>query len=124
VIVKALSVQQPWAWLIIHGGKDIANRTWATRHRGPLVIHASKKMTEISYDEAAQFAASLGVTVPPMGELQRGGIVGMVDVFGMAYGPLSKWYFGPVGWQLKDPRPLQFREMSGQLGLFEVEVEI
>lgn len=24
--MKAISVRQPWAWLIIHGGKDIENR--------------------------------------------------------------------------------------------------
>lgn len=24
----ALSVRQPWAWAIIHAGKDIENRSW------------------------------------------------------------------------------------------------
>lgn len=34
--MKALSIRQPWAWLIIHGGKDVENRTWHTKHRGAL----------------------------------------------------------------------------------------
>ena len=38
--VSCLSVRQPWAWLIVHGYKDIENRTWPTRHRGDTVIHA------------------------------------------------------------------------------------
>lgn len=40
--MKALSVKQPWAWAIIHAGKDIEKRTWRTDYRGPLLIHAGK----------------------------------------------------------------------------------
>ena len=39
--MKALSIRQPWAWLILHGGKDIENRTWATKLRGRVLIHAA-----------------------------------------------------------------------------------
>lgn len=38
----ALSVKQPWADLIAQGIKRIEVRTWATRHRGDLLIVASK----------------------------------------------------------------------------------
>ena len=38
-----LSVQQPWAWLIVAGHKTIENRTWYTRYRGRIAIHASAK---------------------------------------------------------------------------------
>lgn len=34
--MKALSIRQPWAWLILHAGKDIENRVWQTRFRGEL----------------------------------------------------------------------------------------
>ena len=40
--MKALTIKQPWASLIVHGIKDIENRTWKTDYRGPLLIHASK----------------------------------------------------------------------------------
>lgn len=40
---KALSVKQPWASLIAHGIKDIENRTWSTKFRGRIYIHASGK---------------------------------------------------------------------------------
>lgn len=40
--VFALSVKQPWAALIVTGVKSIEVRTWATRVRGPVLIHASK----------------------------------------------------------------------------------
>ena len=34
-----LTVRQPWAWAIIQVGKDVENRSWPTKHRGPLLIH-------------------------------------------------------------------------------------
>lgn len=41
--MKALSIKQPWASLIAHGIKDIENRTWKTKFRGKIYIHASAK---------------------------------------------------------------------------------
>lgn len=40
--VRVLTVRQPWAWAIIHGGKDVENRTrnLAGDYRGPIAIHA------------------------------------------------------------------------------------
>lgn len=40
--MKALTVQQPWAWAIFHG-KDIENRTQLWSYRGPLAIHAGAR---------------------------------------------------------------------------------
>lgn len=39
--MKAISIRQPWAWLIVNGFKDIENRSWRTKYRGPVLIHAS-----------------------------------------------------------------------------------
>ena len=39
--MKALSVKQPWACLIVEGIKPIEIRSWATDHRGPLLVCAS-----------------------------------------------------------------------------------
>lgn len=43
--MKALTVQQPWAWAIVHGGKNVENRTQAWKYRGPLVIHAGARFS-------------------------------------------------------------------------------
>ncbi|WP_234838619.1 ASCH domain-containing protein [Sinorhizobium meliloti] len=40
----AISIMQPWAWLIVNGHKDIENRDWPTKSRGPVAIHAGKKV--------------------------------------------------------------------------------
>ena len=41
--MKALSVKQPFAHFIERGMKTIETRTWATKYRGDILIHASKK---------------------------------------------------------------------------------
>lgn len=46
--MKALSIKQPWASLIANGIKDIENRTWKTKFRGRIYIHASAKWDERS----------------------------------------------------------------------------
>jgi len=38
--MKALTVKQPYASLIVEGIKDIENRTWPTKYRGRVLIHA------------------------------------------------------------------------------------
>lgn len=43
--MKALSIKQPWASLIANGIKDIENRTWKTKFRGRIYIHASGQYT-------------------------------------------------------------------------------
>ncbi len=40
--MKALSLLQPWATLVVIGVKQIETRSWSTAYRGPLLIHASK----------------------------------------------------------------------------------
>lgn len=41
--MKYLTVRQPWAWLLVNGHKDIENRSWPTKYRGPLLIHAAQQ---------------------------------------------------------------------------------
>lgn len=40
--MKALSLTQPWATLVAIGGKRFETRSWSTKYRGPLAIHAAK----------------------------------------------------------------------------------
>lgn len=40
--MKALTICQPYAHLIVRGEKRVENRRWQTDYRGPLVIHAAK----------------------------------------------------------------------------------
>lgn len=40
--IRALTVKQPWAGAIAHHGKAVENRSWHTRWRGTILIHAAK----------------------------------------------------------------------------------
>lgn len=42
--MKAITIHQPWATLIALGEKQFETRSWATKYRGPLAIHAAKKV--------------------------------------------------------------------------------
>ncbi len=118
--MKALSIRQPWAWLIVNGHKAIENRSWPTKFRGRFLIHAGKGMTRDEYEETRDFAALLGVKIPEAHELERGGIVGVATVTGCVTESTSPYFFGPHGFTLAGVAPLTFRPVKGQLGFFEV----
>jgi hypothetical protein len=116
--MKALSVCQPWAWAIVHGLKRVENRTRPTRHRGPLVIHASRSRRYLGQDYSHLLAG-----LPPVEELDFGALVGVVEVVGcvrveeVAGDPFAT---GPWCWLLARARPIRPVPFRGQVGLFNV----
>ena len=123
----ALSVRQPWAWAIIHAGKDCENRgPLMIRHlpkpvARQIAIHAAKGMTREEYESARDFMASIGVVCPAAIELRRGGIIGSVDVTRVSMPsqpPQSRWYFGPRALMLANAAPCDFIPAVGALGYF------
>lgn len=133
--MKALSIRQPWAWLIVRPDlvgearsaaiaaglvKDVENRTRRTSFRGRLLVHASKGMTRDEYAECAEFAYLLGIAVPNFDELPRGGIVGAVEIEDCQMYSASPWYMGSYALTLRDPKPLRFTPWKGQLGFYDV----
>jgi hypothetical protein len=126
--MKALSIRQPWAWLILHAQKDIENRTWATKFRGPVLIHASQTMTKADYEACEIFCQGLEGYGPwwlPHFDACRekcGGIVGQVEIVDCVNHSDSCWFTGPVGFVLAKPSVLPFRPMKGRLGFFNVEL--
>lgn len=129
--MKALSLTQPWAWLVIHGGKDIENRRWNTKLRGRFLIHAAKGMQHSDFDAAYDVALGIGSEVADRlvlasyaGAFVRGGIIGsveLVDVWEPTSNCPSKWHFpDQFGFRLRDPRPLPFTPCKGALGFWQV----
>lgn len=112
----ALSVRQPWAHAIIHSGKDIENRTRCHRHRGLTLIHASAGMTQDEYVMAQQFVTEripLVGQLPGFAELERGGIIGAVDLVDCVDDSDSPWWMGPRGYVCANPRPIPFVPCRG-----------
>ncbi len=50
--LRAITVKNPWAWAIAHGGKAIENRPRGVSYRGPLAIHAGLGWSELGAEDA------------------------------------------------------------------------
>lgn len=124
--LPCLSIRQPWAWLILHGGKDIENRDWPTKRRGRVLVHAAKGMTWDEWGHAWDFAQGSGASPRALTagltyhNIQRGGIVGSVEIVDCVERSESPWFIGRYGFVLRDPRPLPFTPWKGALGFFGI----
>jgi hypothetical protein len=113
--MKALSIRQPWAWLIVNGIKPVENRTWSTKYRGPLLIHAGLALAKTSIEEIER---RFGVSIDSE-QLLFGGVVGVAELVDIVDDHASPFFEGPFGWVLRRPRALRFMPCPGKLGLFE-----
>ena len=121
--MRALSIRQPWAWLVVNGYKDIENRTWSTNFRGRIYVHAGQRTVDEDYPEQRQYITQAGIVIPA--QLARGAIIGEVTIVGCLAASDSPWFCGPYGFTLEDPvaydTPVPFR---GQLGFFPIDEAI
>lgn len=141
--MKALTLVQPWAWAVIHAGKDVENRTW----RPPesllgqrFAIHAGKGWDEDGY----RWLLDRGLHPPSRDRITRGAVVGSAVLSGIIEGgtvvrgvvrpgrrdglameaacchvDLGGWYASRVGWILRDVVALQVVEdCRGYQGLW------
>ena len=127
----AVSVQQPWAWLIINGFKDVENRTWTLPGRyvgARVLIHASARpgfslaaAREILEEIHALHGLPGGLCFPEQGR-ESGGIIGLVDFAYSTRDHVSPWCAaGQCHWRIASARPLPFFPCKGQLGFFRVD---
>lgn len=129
-----LSLRQPWAWMVVHGGKSIENRKWNTRFRGAFLVHAAKGMTIDEYGDAVAFAREVdpALRVPARDQLERGGVIGrarLVDVVApcseasLFYRPCThRWHMPEqYGFILADICALPFMPLRGELGFFKLK---
>jgi hypothetical protein len=140
--MKALTVCQPYAELIASGAKPIENRSWPTRYRGALVIHAGKSRDWLEADDeraypdmafgavvaVAQLVACLPLHFTRV-EVERQGNVTMSEFTGWPepYRALqaNEHANGPWCWVLEDvvrlPVPIPCRGMQG---LWDVDARL
>ena len=131
--MKALSIQQPWAWLIVQALKDIENRDWTTEYRGLVLIHAGKRIdTDILKEMTGQWTRqtmpdhwrAAWAMMPENGAFSMGGIVGYATLQKVVTESDSPWFRGRYGFILTQRHPVDFIPLRGQLGLFDVPKEI
>lgn len=81
--MKAITIWEPWASLLVSGAKVCETRGWRSQHRGPLLIHAGKKWSAelASLSAREPFASALAeMGIAGHGGFHLGCIIGMVDV--------------------------------------------
>jgi len=117
--MKALSIRQPWAWLIANGYKDIENRSWSTNFRGRVYVHAGKRTKSEDFPEQREYVRKTNIHIPE--DLPLGAIIGEVTIVDCLTPSTSPWFCGPFGFLLSGPVaykcPISY---PGQLGLFEI----
>jgi hypothetical protein len=133
--MKVLTVKNPWAFLIIHYGKNIENRTRKTNYRGRIAIHASLKSDEGAYQTFSTSPIAnkaFNAIRERRAEIEKlnGHIIGTVEIYNCTRPELtaaanpSPWGEMDAAWHywLKDPialpEPIAAR---GMLGLWEYE---
>ncbi len=53
--MKVLTIKQPWATLIMQGDKRFEFRSWQTKYRGDLLIHAGKGIDKEAMKRLAKY---------------------------------------------------------------------
>lgn len=91
--MKALSIKQPWASLIVHGIKDIENRTWKTNYRGRIYIHSSIKEYSIDrvLDQDQLNCVNSKWEVGNYPDMPASAIIGEVDILDCVVNYGSVW---------------------------------
>lgn len=124
--MKAISIKQPYASLIVSGIKDIENRTWKTNYRGRVLIHASAvpALSDINYlpSEQLEYAYSeieKGKEIEP---IVTSAIIGSVEIVDCVQNHNSVWAEEGV-WNWVLTNPVKFKEpilgVKGKLSIWD-----
>lgn len=126
--MKAITIKQPWAELILQGRKTIELRTWGTTYRGRIAVHAGSGLKREACDAYG---------IDPAG-LTRGALVGTVEIVDIIELDGESWdelrgehlslreeFPGDLlGWRLANPQRLpEPIPWKGRLGIFYVDDE-
>jgi hypothetical protein len=124
-----LSVRQPWASYLVSGLKTVELRSWSTRHRGWIWIHAGKKL-DLDAVKLLQLRGD---------DFSRGGLVGLAKLEDcVLFESEEEWLrlrdehlspgFYPgtcFGWRFSDSFVIdRIIECPGELGLFHISQSI
>ncbi len=119
--MKALSIKQPFAELILQGRKKIELRKWNTNFRGEFLIHASKTTDKKAMEKFG------------FQNLPCGGIVGKITLVGVKHYNsekehqadsnlhLADSFWGNYGFILENPERLKFNPYKGRLNFWDFD---
>jgi len=95
--MKAITIKQPWASLIVDGIKDIENRTWKTKFRGRVLIHAGNSWFNFNKELPIGFEYHIEIQDAILKHSEDpdyypcGAIIGSVDIVDCVINHQSIW---------------------------------
>ncbi|MEU3564605.1 ASCH domain-containing protein [Kitasatospora sp. NPDC006786] len=120
--IPALTIRQPWLAAILTGDKTTENRSWPTKHRGPVVLHAARALAR---DGQADPLVRAVLARPGAPALTTGALVATANVTDChrdtgccrPWGLPGLWHWGLADVQaLADPI-----SAAGRLGLWRLD---
>lgn len=78
--MKVITIRQPWATLIAIGEKEFETRSWQTKYRGTIAIHAGKQIDKAALDYVTIMTALLRHGIKSHKELPTGAIIATADL--------------------------------------------
>ncbi len=126
--MKVITIKQPWATLIAKGYKEFEFRTWYTKYRGDILIHAGK-----SYDKnAVNRFKDYNLEFPTGKIIAKAKITDCIEVDQefrdkvipknpLVYRGISDTTWKGFGFKLEDVKEIEPIEVNGQLGLWDYD---
>lgn len=129
--MRALSIRQPWASIILDGPKRIENRMSRTWTRGWVLIHAAQTFdaTAVQWliEQAKKYTAPLDLaalmtakTIARRPNLPSGGIIGAMHITDCVQASDSPFWMGRYGYVIDRVVKLPFHPCRGLPGIFDV----
>ncbi len=124
LVEKAITIRQPWAWAILHAGKDCENRSRRMAAPGWYYLHAGAQCSPEYFLNAWGYMVEKvpdAPRIPNRDTLPLGALVGIFQITGWTPDSRSPWFMGPkaaeIGKAFALPKPIPWK---GSQGVFYV----
>ncbi len=127
--MKTITIKQPWATLIAEGLKEYEFRTWSTKYRGDILIHAGKTIDK----KAVERFKDYNLEYPTGCIIAKAKLTDSIhvdDAFVKRVGPknplvyrgiIEKSNWDGYGFKLEEVKKIKPIYVKGQLGLWDYD---
>lgn len=128
--MKVITIKQPWATLIAKGYKEYEFRTWRTKYRGEIFIHAGKGINK----EAVERFKEYNLEYPQGKIIAKATLTDCIEVDArfrekvipknpLVYRGISDTTWNGFGFKLENVEEIEPIEAKGKLSLWNFEYE-
>ena len=128
--MKVLTIKQPWATLIMQGYKRFEFRSWQTKYRGDLLIHAGKGIDKEAIKRLEKYLPKELLTGKILGKVTLVDCIKMSPEFKERLLKENKDIYTKssfqekYGWQIENVQVFdELIEAKGHLSLWEYNIE-